>query len=43
MKNTVDQTHSDRNLKAIGEIMQQIKAIEAKTYAIQGEIGTAER
>ena len=43
MKNTVDTTHSDRNLKAIGEVMEQIKAIEAKTYAIQGEIGAAEK
>jgi hypothetical protein len=34
MKNTVETTHADRNLKAIGEIMDQIKAIEAKSYAI---------
>jgi len=34
MKNTIDQTHADRNLKTIGEIMEQIKAMEAKTYAI---------
>lgn len=41
MKTTVEQTHSDRNLKAIGEIMDQIKQIEAKSYAIQGEITAA--
>ena len=34
MKNTVDQTHADRNLQCIGEVMEQIKAIEAKSYAI---------
>jgi len=34
MKSTIEQTHADRNLKAIGEIMEQIKCIEAKTNAI---------
>ena len=43
MKNTVEQTHSERNLKAIGEIMDQIKSIEAKSYAIQSEITSAEK
>ena len=43
MKNTIESTHADRNLKAIGEVMEQIKAIEAKSYAIQSEIATAEK
>jgi len=34
MKGTVENTHVDRNLKHIGETMDTIKAIEAKTYAI---------
>lgn len=34
MKNQIEQSGADRNLKTIGEIMDQIKQLEAKSYAI---------